>query len=120
MHPRVDGVTARPASLVLVLGVPLALGGWIPELEAAIIGMTKTPDGLRQHGLLERLASDEAMAGVDVRDAGDVPIEPAYRVDTDRRAKNRGEIIARAPADPCARRRPYCCSAGRPTAGPGW
>ncbi len=92
-----DGVTARPASLVLVLGVPLALGGWIPELEAAIIGMTKTPDGLRQHGLLERLASDEAMAGVDVRDAGDVPIEPAYRVDTDRRAKNRGEIIAVLP-----------------------
>ena len=47
---RDDGMTARPASQVLVLGVPLALGGWIPELEAAIIGMTKTPDGLRRHG----------------------------------------------------------------------
>ena len=41
--------------------------------------------------------SDEAMAGVDVRDAGDVAIEPAYRVDTDPRAKNRDEIIAVLP-----------------------
>ena len=37
------------------------------------------------------------MAGVDVRDAGDVPIEPAYRVDTDPRAKNRDEIVAVLP-----------------------
>ncbi len=95
--PRVSDTTAGPPDHVLVLGVPLALGGWIPEFEAAIIGMTKAPAGLREHGLLARLASAEAMAGVDVRDAGDVSIEPGYRVDSDRRAKNRDEIIAALP-----------------------
>ena len=92
-----NGTTAQPPSPVLVLGVPLALGGWIPELEAAIIGMTKAPAGLRQHGLLERLASDEAMAGVESAMPGDLPIEPGYRIDTDPRAKNRDEIIAVLP-----------------------
>ena len=95
--PRVNGMTSQPLCPVLVLGVPLALGGWIPELEAAIVGMTEGPAGLRQHGLLERLASDEALAGADVRDAGDLPIEPGYRMDTDRRARNRDEIITVLP-----------------------
>jgi arginase len=89
-------VVPRPHPVV-VLGVPLALGGWIPELAAAVVGMTKTPAGLRQRGLVDRLASHEAMAGVDVRDAGDLAIEPGYRVDADPRAKNRDEIIAVLP-----------------------
>jgi arginase len=92
-----NGEIVPPPNPVVVLGVPLALGGWIPELEAAIIGMTKTPAGLRQRRLVDRLTSDEAMAGVDIRDAGDLLVEPGYRADADPRAKNRDEIIAVLP-----------------------
>ena len=92
-----DGETTPPSWPIVVLGVPLALGGWIPELEAAVIGMTMAPAGLRQLGLVDRLASDGAMAGTEVRDAGDLLVVPGYRADADRRAKNRDKIIAVLP-----------------------
>jgi arginase len=55
--------------------------------------MAEAPAALRQAGFLERLA-----VGRQIRDVGDVPIEPGHREDPDRRAKNRSLIVAAMPA----------------------
>ena len=67
-------------SPVAVVGVPTALGGHFA-------GMELSPAELRRLGLLDRLA------GIEIRDSGDLAIEPGFRPDPDPRAKNR-ELIA--------------------------
>jgi arginase len=69
---------AVSAGPVGVLGVPFALGGWVPDMVDAIIDMTRTPQTLRARGFVEDLAA--CTQGV-VRDLGDVPLDPAYCVD---------------------------------------
>jgi arginase len=73
-------MSAPDVPLVLV-GVPTALGGHLSGMEGA-------PNGLRALGLVDRMAGH----GVEVTDAGDLPIEPGFRRDDDTRAKNR-ELI---------------------------
>jgi arginase len=70
---------------IVIVGVPTALGGHLP-------GMERTPAGLRDLGLLERLRAQPGLAGADLRDAGDLAIEPGFRPDDDPRAKNRAAI----------------------------
>ena len=70
---------------IVIVGVPTALGGHLP-------GMERTPAGLRDLGLLERLRARPGLAGADLRDAGDLAIEPGFRPDDDPRAKNRAAI----------------------------
>ena len=67
---------------IVVAGVPTALGGHLAGMELA-------PRGLRELALLERLSG--RVAGR-IADAGDVPIEPGFRVDPDPRARNREAI----------------------------
>ena len=76
---------------LIVLGVPAALGGWRPDLELAIVGMTRTPADLREHGLLSRLS--KANAGLAIHDRGDLTFDPAFRADDDGRAKNRDLMV---------------------------
>ena len=76
----------------MTIGVPTALGGHLA-------GMERTPDGLRSLGLLDRLGRDPRLGGVQIRDAGDVPIEPGFRPDPDPRAKNRELIRAFLPRE---------------------
>ncbi|MGH2407111.1 MAG: arginase family protein [Candidatus Limnocylindrales bacterium] len=66
---------------IAVVGMPTALGGHIA-------GMERTPSELRQRGLLDQLVA----AGLELRDDGDLGIEPGFRPDPDRRAKNRAQI----------------------------
>src|SRR4051794_18373812 len=73
---------ARP---IVLVGVPTALGGHLP-------GMEKTPSGLRQLGLVAATAERPGLRGVEVRDAGDLTIDPGFVPDPDPRAKNR-ELI---------------------------
>jgi arginase len=84
------GAATTQAPIVAV-GVPFALGGWLPGRERAVAGMTSAPADLRAHGFLAKVGS-----GIPDRsrleDAGDIPIEPATRADADRRAKNRSLI----------------------------
>ena len=83
----------RPAPPdVAVVGVPTALGGHLP-------GMERTPRGLRDLGLLERLAARPGLAGARIRDAGDLRIEPGFRSDPDPRAKNRAAICEFLPRE---------------------
>ena len=77
---------------IAVIGVPTALGGHLA-------GMETTPAGLRELGLLDRLRGRAGLAGVDVRDAGDVPIDPGFRPDPDPRAKNRAAICEFLPRE---------------------
>ncbi|HMK93013.1 MAG TPA: arginase family protein, partial [Thermoleophilia bacterium] len=70
---------------LVVLGVPTALGGHRA-------GMEHTPAGLRALGLLERSATRPSLAAGRLHDAGDLGIEPGFRPDPDRRAKNRALI----------------------------
>lgn len=70
---------------IVVVGVPTALGGHLP-------GMERTPAGLRDLGLLDGLRTRSGLAGVDVRDAGDVAIARGFVADDDPRAKNRSAI----------------------------
>jgi arginase len=79
---------AMTASIAL-LGVPTALGGHLAGMELA-------PGGLRELGLVGRLAT--RFGGTTVDDAGDLPLEPGFRPDDDPRAKNRqliGEFLPR-------------------------
>ena len=64
---------------VVAVGVPTALGGHLA-------GMERTPRGLRELGVLDRITGD-------VQDVGDLRIEPGFRADDDTRAKNR-DLIA--------------------------
>jgi arginase len=74
---------------IVVIGVPTALGGHLAGMELA-------PRGLRELALLERLSG--RVAGR-IADAGDVPIEPGFRVDPDPRARNREAICEFLPRE---------------------
>ena len=78
------------AAPIAIVGVPTALGGHLS-------GMELTPAGLRALGLVEMLRARPGLAGVEVRDAGDVAIDPGFREDPDPQAKNRGGDL-RVPA----------------------
>jgi arginase len=67
---------------IVLVGVPTALGGHLA-------GMERTPRVLRALGLFERLRNRPGLARADLRDAGDLEIEPGFRPDDDPRAKNR-------------------------------
>jgi arginase len=82
----------RPTDPIVVVGIPTALGG-----DAA--GMEKAPEAARALGLLELLRARPGLAGVEVTDAGDLPIEPGFRKDRDRRAKNRAQIAEFLPRE---------------------
>jgi arginase len=70
---------------VVLVGVPTALGGHRS-------GMERTPAGLRELGLAERLPFP-------VDDAGDVRIDPGFREDPDPRAGNRALIVEFLPRE---------------------
>ena len=61
--------------------------------------MELTPAGLRALGLVDQVRAAPGLAGVEVRDAGDLAIEPGFRPDPDPRAKNRAEIRAFLPRE---------------------
>jgi len=61
--------------------------------------MELTPTGLRELGLLERLAARPGLAGARLRDAGNLRIEPGFRPDPDPRAKNRAAICEFLPRE---------------------
>jgi arginase len=75
------------ADRIALLGVPTALGGHVAGMEA-------TPTGLRALGLVDRLRET-----MNIVDAGDVRIEPGFRPDDDRRAKNRDLICEFLPRE---------------------
>jgi arginase len=75
-------------SSIGLVGVPTALGGHLS-------GMEETPAELRSRGLLDRLRE----AGLDLRDDGDLRIEPGFRPDPDRRAKNRALVAEFLPRE---------------------
>jgi len=81
----------RTPAPIVVVGVPFALGGWLPERERSVAGMTTAPADLRARGLLDKIAS-KIRDGTLV-DAGNISIEPAMHEDADRRAKNRDLIV---------------------------
>jgi arginase len=81
-----------PTDPIVVVGVPTALGG-----DGA--GMEKAPQAARGLGLLDLLRARPGLAGVDITDAGDLPIEPGFRKDGDRRAKNRAQIAEFLPRE---------------------
>jgi arginase len=80
------------AAPIAIVGVPTALGGHLSGMELA-------PAGMRALGLVEMLRAMPGLAGTEVRDAGDVAIEPGFRPDPDPRAKNRAEICAFLPRE---------------------
>ena len=75
------------------MGVPTALGGELPGDRH--VGMASAPADLRRLGLLSRLRD----GGLEIRDDGDVAIDPGWQSDPDRRAKNRAEIAAFLPRE---------------------
>ena len=77
---------------IAIVGVPTSLGGHLS-------GMERTPAGLRELGLLDRLRARPGLAGVELRDAGDLTIDPGFRPDPDPRAKNRAAICAFLPRE---------------------
>jgi arginase len=78
---------------IAVVGVPTALGGQLPADDH--IGMASGPRELRRRGLLDRLRA----LGHDLRDAGDLGLDPEHRHDPDPRAKNRDLIAAFLPRE---------------------
>jgi arginase len=80
------------AAPIAIVGVPTALGGHLSGMELA-------PAGLRALGLVDMLRAAPGLTGADVRDAGDVAIEPGFIPDPDPRAKNRGAICAFLPRE---------------------
>ena len=80
------------AAPIALVGVPTALGGHLSGMELA-------PAGLRALGLVEMLRARPGLAGVDVRDAGDVAIDPGFQPDPDPRAKNRAAICGFLPLE---------------------
>jgi arginase len=80
------------SAAIAIVGVPTALGGHLR-------GMELTPAGLRGLGLLDRLRSRPGLAGVELRDAGDLAIEPGFRPDPDPRAKNLAAICEFLPRE---------------------
>ena len=90
----VGAVTAEAP--IVAVGVPFALGGWLPGRERAVAGMATAPADLRAHGFLDKVGSGIADGGR-LEDAGEIPIDPAHRGDVDRRAKNRSLIVDALP-----------------------
>ncbi len=72
---------------IAVVGIPTALGGDLPG--GRHHGMAEAPTELRRRGLLDRLR----LGGLDLRDDGDLAIEPRFRADPDPRARNRAQIV---------------------------
>jgi len=80
------------AAPIAIVGVPTALGGHLSGMELA-------PAGLRALGLVEMLRARPGLTGAEVRDAGDVAIDPGFLPDPDPRAKNRAAICAFLPRE---------------------
>ncbi|MDQ2965763.1 MAG: arginase family protein [Chloroflexota bacterium] len=78
------------AGRIVMIGSPTALGGHFD-------GMERTPVELRALGVEGRLRARPRLAGVDLRDAGDVDYRPGWAPDADSRAKNRERICAYLP-----------------------
>ena len=78
---------------VAVVGVPTALGGALAG--DYHVGMAAAPGELRRRGFLERLQD----AGLELRDDGDLRIEPGFRSDPDPRTKNRALIAEFLPRE---------------------
>ncbi len=81
-----------PSAPIVVIGVPTALGGHLA-------GMEHAPATMRRLGLLDQLRGRPGLEGADIRDAGDLTIEPGFREDDDRRAKNRSLIAEFLPRE---------------------
>src|SRR4051794_20772521 len=77
---------------IVIVGVPTSLGGHLA-------GMERTPAGLRELGLLAALDARPLLDGAEVRDAGDLAIEPGFVADRDPRAKNRARICEFLPRE---------------------
>ena len=77
---------------IVVVGVPTALGGHLAGIE-------QSPQAMRSLNLLDDLRRRPGLRGVDMRDAGDLRIDPGFREDPDRRAKNRDLIAAFLPRE---------------------
>jgi arginase len=77
---------------VVMVGVPTALGGHLD-------GMERTPAALRAAGLVAALRARPGLAKADLRDAGDLLIDPGFRPDPDPRAKNRAAIAEFLPRE---------------------
>ena len=77
---------------IVIVGVPTSLGGHLA-------GMERTPAGLRDLGLVAALRARPLLGGAEVRDAGDLSIEPGFVVDADPRAKNRARICEFLPRE---------------------
>jgi arginase len=81
----------RPmADRIVLLGVPTALGGHLSGMEFA-------PAGIRALGLPARL--EARLGGAVIVDAGDLVIDPGFRPDDDRRAKNRDLVCEFLPRE---------------------
>jgi arginase len=78
---------------IAVVGVPAALGGVLPDGRER--GMAVAPTALRAHGVLDRLRA----AGFELRDDGDLVVEPRTHDDPDPRARNRSLIAAYLPRE---------------------
>ena len=78
---------------IAVVGVPTALGGVLASDRHG--GMASAPAELRRRGFLDTLRQ----AGLALRDDGDLRIEPGFRPDPDRRAKNRALIAEFLPRE---------------------
>ncbi|HEY7590305.1 MAG TPA: arginase family protein [Candidatus Limnocylindrales bacterium] len=77
---------------IVIVAVPTALGG-----HAA--GMERAPATMRRLGLFDLLRGRPGLAGVELLDGGGVRIEPGFRTDPDRRAKNRAAIAEFLPRE---------------------
>src|SRR6476659_3292012 len=78
---------------IAVVGVPTALGGELPG--GRHHGMAEAPAEWRRRGLLERLRA----SGLDLRDDGDLAIEPPFQADSDPKAKNQALITRFLPRE---------------------
>src|SRR6476646_2716961 len=86
------GTMLRMTASIVVVGVPTALGGHLA-------GMEETPRGLRELGLLDAVVARPSLRDVEVRDTGDLVIEPGFVPDPDARAKNRERICEFLPRE---------------------
>lgn len=85
-------MTGSLGASIAIVGVPTALGGHLS-------GMERTPVGLRELGLLDRLRARPGLAGATFRDVGDLLIEPGFRADPHPRARNREAICEFLPRE---------------------
>ena len=80
------------AAPIVIVGVSTALGGHLS-------GMERTPGDLRALGLAGAIRARPLLAEADVRDAGDLVVEPGFVPDADRRARNRARICEFLPRE---------------------